>query len=393
MLKTLRAAAWVAAAAWVGLAVARGRFWDSRADGLREPMPGDAAREVLPPAVHAVVPARDEADVIARTLTSLLAQDYAGAFAITLVDDGSNDGTADLARATIARHGAENRARVAVGGARPAGWTGKVWALAQGVAAARAAGTAPAYWWFSDADVEHDPGTLARLAATAMRDERALVSQMVALHCESAWERLLIPAFVFFFRMLYPFAWVNDDRRSTAAAAGGCVLIAGDVLIRIGGVERISGELIDDCALAAAVKAAGGGLHLGLTTRSRSVRPYEGLPGIWSMVARTAYTQLRRSPALLAGTIAGMLLLYYVPVAATFAGVRRRRADIALPGIVAWSLMALLYAPTLRLYRLPLSGAVALPFAALLYTAMTADSARRHAQRRGGGWKGRTFAP
>lgn len=388
MLKELRAAAWIAAAAWVGLAVARGRFWDSHADGLREPVPGDPA-----PDVHAVVPARNEGDVIARTLTSLLAQDYAGSFAITVVDDGSDDGTGAIARAAIARHGAEARASVIGGRARPAGWTGKVWALAQGVTAVRASGARPAYWWFSDADVEHDPGTLARQVATASHDERALVSQMVALHCESGWERLLIPAFVFFFRMLYPFAWVNDDRRATAAAAGGCVLIEDGVLARIGGVERIKGELIDDCALAAAVKGAGGGLRLGLTTRSRSVRPYASFDAIRSMVARTAYTQLRHSPLLLTGTVAGMLLLYYVPVAATFAGMRRGRADLALPGIIAWALMASIYAPTLRLYGLRRRDAVALPIAAGLYTAMTLDSARRHAQRRGGAWKGRTFAP
>jgi hopene-associated glycosyltransferase HpnB len=388
VLRQLRAAAWFGAAAWVGLAVARGRFWDARTDGLREPAPDDPA-----PAVHAVVPARNEADVIARMLSSLLAQDYSGPFAMTLVDDGSDDGTGDVARATIARHDAGSRASIVAGRARPDGWTGKVWALAQGVAAARAAGARPAYWWFSDADVEHDPGTLARLVATAAHEDRALVSQMVALHCESAWERLLIPAFVFFFRMLYPFAWVNDDRRATAAAAGGCVLIADDVLARIGGVERIKGELIDDCALAAAVKGTGGGLWLGLSSRSRSVRPYASFDAIRSMVARTAYTQLRHSPLLLAGTVAGMLLLYYVPVAATFAGVRRRRTDLALPGIIAWTVMSLLYAPTLRLYGARRRDAIALPFAAGLYTAMTLDSARRHAQRRGGAWKGRTFAP
>jgi hopene-associated glycosyltransferase HpnB len=216
---------------------------------------------------------------------------------------------------------------------------------------------------------------------------------MVALHCVSPAEQLLIPAFVFFFRMLYPFAWVNDDRRATAAAAGGCVLIADDVLERIGGVERIKGELIDDCALAGAVKGVGGGLWLGLATRSRSIRPYASFGAIWSMVARTAYTQLRYSPALLAGTVAGMLLLYYVPVAATFAGARRGRADVALPGLVAWALMSFAYAPTLRLYGLRPAAAVALPFAAALYAAMTLDSARRHAQCRGGAWKGRTFAP
>ncbi len=275
----------------------------------------------------------------------------------------------------------------------PEGWTGKVWALAEGVAAARASGARPAFWWFSDADVEHDPRTLARLVATAQHDRRALVSHMVALHCASDAERLLIPAFVFFFRMLYPFAWVNDGTRATAAAAGGCVLISDEALVRIGGVERIKGELIDDCALASAVKGDGGTLWLGLATRSRSVRPYASAGAIWSMVARTAYTQLHYSPLLLAGTVAGMLLLYAAPVAATFAGLRRARADLAVPGLAAWFTMAALYAPTLRLYGVPRKNAVLLPAAAALYTAMTVDSARRHARGAGGVWKGRTFTP
>jgi hopene-associated glycosyltransferase HpnB len=395
MVETLRRAAWIAAAVWVGLVVARGRFWDASADGLRPAAdafgPADADRAA--PDVHAVVPARNEEDVIARTMGSLLAQDYPGRFAITVVDDRSDDGTGDIARATMAQRAAADRAHVVDGRPRPDGWTGKVWALAEGVAAARATGPAPAYWWFTDADVEHDPDTLARLVATAVRDDRALVSQMVALHCASPWERLLIPAFVFFFRMLYPFAWVNDDRRATAAAAGGCVLLSDRALTRIGGIERIKGELIDDCALAAAVKRDGGGLWLGLATRSRSVRPYGSFETIWSMVARTAYTQLRYSPLLLGGTVAGMLLLYYVPVAATIAGARRRRIDIALPGAIAWTVMALAYAPTLRLYRLHPAGALALPFVALLYTAMTAESARRDARGTGGAWKGRTFTP
>ena len=372
----------------MGLVVARGRFWDSRADGLREPAPGD-----LTPEVHAVVPARNEADVVARTLRSLLAQHYPGRFAITLVDDRSEDGTGAVARATIAASTTHHPANVVDGMSRPDGWTGKLWALASGVAAARAAGAHPVFWWFTDADVEHDPDTLARLVATALAERRALVSQMVALHCASSWERLLIPAFVFFFRMLYPFAWVNDDRRATAAAAGGCVLLRDDALVRIGGLERIKGELIDDCSLAAAVKAHGEGLRIELTTRSRSVRPYRSLEQVWSMVARTAYTQLRHSPALLAGTVAGMLLLYYVPVAATFAGARRGRADLALPGVIAWGTMALAYAPTLRLYGVRRVNALALPFAALFYTTMTIDSARRHLRGAGGSWKGRTFRP
>jgi hopene-associated glycosyltransferase HpnB len=388
VIKGLKAAAWLAAAAWVGLVVARGRFWDASADGLRPADPDGPT-----PDIHAIVPARNEADVIALTLDALLTQDYCGRLDVTVVDDRSDDGTGATARGAMARAGAASRVSVVEARPRPAGWTGKVWALAEGVAAARAAGARPAYWWFSDADVEHASDTLSRLVATATCEDRALVSLMVELHCTSRAERLLIPAFVFFFRMLYPFAWVNDERHATAAAAGGCILIADDALTGIGGVERVRGELIDDCALAAAVKRDGGGLWLGLATRSRSVRPYRSIGAIWSMVARTAYTQLRYSPALLAGTVAGMLLLYYVPVAATFAGARRRRIDIALPGMLAWAVMALAYAPTLRLYRLRPRAALALPLAALLYTAMTVDSARRHAQGLGGMWKGRAFTP
>jgi hopene-associated glycosyltransferase HpnB len=388
MLKVLRAAAWVGAAAWIGLVVCRGRFWDSRADRLRDPVDGSAT-----PDVHVVVPARNEADVVDRTVASLLAQEYGGRFCLTLVDDRSEDGTAEAVDATIARFDAAGRAGVTRARTRPDGWTGKVWALAEGVAAARAGGTAPAYWWFTDADVEHDPDTLARLVATAVAQDRALVSQMVALHCASPAEQLLIPAFVFFFRMLYPFAWVNDDRRATAGAAGGSVLVTDGALRAIGGVERIKHELIDDCALATAVKRSGGGLSLGLATRSRSVRRYASLSAVWSMVARTAYTQLEYSPPLLAGTVAGMLLLYYVPVAATFAGLRRRRYDVARPGAIAWATMALAYAPTLRLYRRNRLGALAQPLAAGLYTAMTIDSARRHLLGRGATWKGRIFKP
>jgi hopene-associated glycosyltransferase HpnB len=388
MLNGVRTCAWIAVAAWVGVVAARGRFWDARADRLREPAPDEAI-----PEVHAVVPARNEADVIARTLLSLVTQNEGGRLHVTVVDDRSDDGTGAVAQATLDAAGAGDRARVVTGRPRPEGWTGKVWALSEGIAAARAAGAAPAYWWLSDADVEHDPGTLARLVATAQSERRALVSQMVALHCRSPWERFLIPAFVFWFRMLYPFAWVADDRRRTAGAAGGCVLLSDEALQAIGGIARIRGELIDDCALARAVKDAGYGLRLELTTRSRSVRPYASLATIWAMVARTAYTQLDYSPLQLAGTVAGMALLYGVPVAATVAGVATRRADVALPGAFGWALLAGAYVPTLRLYRVPALAALALPLAAAFYTAMTVDSARRHHAGRGGTWKGRDFTP
>jgi hopene-associated glycosyltransferase HpnB len=390
MLNVIRAGVWLAAASWIGLAIARGRFWDARADGLRA-VDEDTARDA--PDVHVVVPARNEADVIARTLGSLVAQVYAGSVAITCVDDRSTDATAVEARAVAEAAGAAERVAIVEGSPRPDGWAGKVWALAQGVASARARGRQPDYWWFSDADVEHDPDTLARLIATARLDRRDCVSQMVELHCGSTWERLLIPAFVYFFRMLYPFAWVNDDRRATAAAAGGCVLISDAMLQRIGGVERIRGALIDDCSLAAAVKTDGGTLWLGLATTSRSVRPYASLDEIWSMVARSAYTQLRYSPLLLAGTVAGMIVLYGVPPAAAIAGVALRRWDIAAGGLCGWLVMAATYAPTLRLYRVPRAAALGLPVAGALYTAMSVDSALRYARGSGGRWKGRDFTP
>jgi hopene-associated glycosyltransferase HpnB len=380
MLTFIRGAAWVAAAAWIGMVVARGNFWDARADRLAD-LPAHA--EPLPD-VHVVIPARNEGDVIARTVGSVLTQRYDGRFDVTVVDDRSDDDTA--ARVP-------DRARVHRARPRPAGWTGKVWALAEGVEAARAAGAAPAYWWFTDADVEHADDTLARLVATAQRERRDLVSLMVELHCAQPWEQLLIPAFVFFFRLLYPFAWVNDPRRATAGAAGGCILLRDELLLRIGGLARISGELIDDCSLAAAVAGAGGTLWLGNATRSRSVRPYFGLTPIWSMVARTAYTQLRYSPALLAGTVAGMVLLYVVPVAALVRGLTRRNVGLALPGAVALATMSAAYAPTVRSYRLPLWRALTLPLAGVLYTAMTIDSALRHARGQGGLWKGRPFTP
>ena len=388
MLKVVRVALWLSAAAWVGLVVARGKFWDASADGLRDPLPGEDT-----PNVHAVVPARDEADVLERTLGSLADQRYAGSFAVTLVNDRSSDGTPEVAQATALAHAAADRITVVDARPRPDGWTGKVWAMAEGIAAARAAGAAPAYWWLSDADVEHDSQQLARLVATAERDHRGLVSQMVLLHAQSSWERLLIPAFEFFFRMLYPFAWVNDDRRETAGAAGGCILISDEALRKIGGIERIAGEMIDDCSLASAVKREGYGLRLILATRSRSIRPYGGLEPIWSMVARTAYTQLRYSPLLVAGTVAGMVFLYVLPIRGVVGGLVTRRADIAVPGLIAWLMMTLAYVPTVRRYGFPARDAVALPFAGLLYTAMTVDSARRHHRGAGGVWKGRAFAP
>jgi len=348
--------------------------------GLRSPRPGRAL-----PDVYAVVPARDEADVLPRTLGGLRAQRYPGNVSVVVVDDRSTDGTGAVAAAA----GAE----VLSGAPRAEGWSGKVWALEQGVRAVRDRGKTPAYWWFTDADVLHGPDVLARLVTTAEDENRDLVSLMVHLHCTTLAERTLIPAFVFFFMKLYPFRWVADPKRTTAAAAGGCLLMRAGALERIGGVARIKDALIDDVAFARAVKASGGAIRLELTSDSQSIRPYETFGSVWSMVARTAYTQLRYSPLLLAGTVAGMSLLYLAPPIATLAGIATRRPQTAAAGAFGWTLMTLAYAPMLRRYRTSVLLAPLLPLAALLYTGMTIDSARRHLRGSGGAWKGRTFNP
>ncbi len=366
-------------AVWLYLLFGHGGFW--RAD-QRLDAPGDTLDAW--PAVVAVVPARDEAAVIGQTLRSLLAQDYPGDLVVIVVDDESGDGTAEAARGAGV---------VVVGGvARPAGWVGKTWALAQGVEAAAAAAPGARYLWFSDADIEHRPGVLRTLVAKAEVGRLDLVSLMARLHCASGWERLLIPAFVFFFQMLYPFRRVNDPARPTAAAAGGCMLVRRDALAAAGGLDAIAGELIDDCALARALKP-GGPIWLGLATESRSVRPYAGLGDVWDMVARSAYTQLGHSPMLLAGTVVGMTLIYLVPPATAIAGVFGGFGPAAGLGAAGWLAMAVGYAPTLRFYRQPAVAGVVLPAVATLYTLMTLDSALRWRRGEGGRWKGRRNTP
>lgn len=369
---------------WIGLLVARGRFWDPPADGLRG---ADDSPDA--PSVHIVIPARNEAAILPATLPTLLAQRYAGTLAITLADDNSDDGTTARAHWIATESGAAKIFSVTSVPPRPAGWAGKVWALAAGVAAARAAGATPEYWLFTDADITHDPTLVASLVATARADRRDLVSLMVQLRCASGWEQFLIPAFVFFFAKLYPFAWVADERRATAAAAGGCMLLSDRMLREIGGVERIANALIDDCALAAAVKGAGGRIRLELSTQSRSLRPYGSLGAIWQMIARSAYTQLHESPAVLAATVAGMMLLYGLPPLAVAAGIVRRNWLLGASGAIAWSIMSAMYLPMLRRYGRPAGTAPLLPVAATLYTLMTIDSAQRHWRGEGGAWKGR----
>jgi hopene-associated glycosyltransferase HpnB len=384
----------VAAIAWAYLLAFRGGFWRARPrleDTWDEPQaaaPDPADGRADWPAVVAVIPARNEAAVIGGSIRSILQQDYPGPLSVVLVDDRSEDGTAEAARA--AAGGQANRLDVVAAAALPPGWTGKMWAVHQG--AARADETAaPEHLWLTDADIEHDRTELRRLVAVARAEGSDLVSVMVLLRCESFWERLLIPAFVFFFQKLYPFPWVNDPVRPTAAAAGGSMLVRRSALGQAGGIEPIRNALIDDCALARRIKRRGR-VWLGLSQRTRSLRGYDGLKGIWDMVARTAYTQLRHSPALLAASLAGLAAAYLVPPAAAVYGLLAARPVLAGLGAAGWLLMAAAYLPTLRLYGRPWPAALSLPAAGLLYCAMTADSARRHWRGRGGHWKGRAYA-
>jgi hopene-associated glycosyltransferase HpnB len=338
------------------------------------------------PAVVAVIPARDEAATISTTVASLLAQDYPGELEVVVVDDGSRDGTADLALAAAAGSG---RVTVIGGEPPPAGWTGKLWAVHQGLMHAAERWPEAEYQLLTDADIEHGPDNLRRLVAKARTDECDLVSLMVLLHCGSFWEHLLIPAFVFFFQKLFPFPRVNDPLRPEAAAAGGCVLVLRRALDQAGGIAAIRGNLIDDCALAALIKRRGA-VWLGLATETRSLRRYDRLSELWLMVARTAFTQLNHSAGALVATVLAMVVIYGVPPSATVYGIVEMNAAAAGLGALAWLMMAVAFRPTLQLYRLPAWWGMLLPAAGFLYILMTVDSARRQWLGRGGLWKGRT---
>lgn len=373
--------------AWLYLLGLHGGFW------LARPRLDDEPEQTLDhwPRIIAVVPARNEADVITQAMRSLVQQDYPGEFEIRLIDDHSEDETAALGREVASV--SAGRLRVLHAGERPPGWVGKLWALECGT---QSVTEAPDYWWFTDADIDHAPDTLQRLVVKAQSNRLSLVSLMVRLSCRSGWEKLLIPAFVFFFQKLYPFPWVEADRRGISAAAGGCMLVRADELQTAGGIAAIKGAVIDDCSLAArlrpAARRAGRGLFLGLTLRSRSIRPYSGLGEIWAMVARSAYTQLHYNPLLLLGTLLGMALLYLLPPLLLLSLAWNGNVIAAMLGGLTWLLMALAWLPTLRLYAQPAWRGLLLPLAGLLYTAMTFDSARRHWQGKGAAWKGRIGA-
>ncbi|MFM9556002.1 MULTISPECIES: glycosyltransferase [Streptomyces] len=380
------AIAWTAAgslAAWLWLLLGQGFFWrtDVRLPPRRDPADW--------PDVCVVVPARDEAAVLPDSLPSLLAQDYPGRAEVFLVDDGSSDGTGDLARELSRRFGGLPLT-VSSPGEPPAGWTGKLWAVRHGITLARARG--PEFLLLTDADIAHRHDSLRALVAAARTGGFDLVSQMARLRVESGWEKLVVPAFVYFFAQLYPFRRIAVRGARTAAAAGGCVLLSVEAAERARIPDAIRQSVIDDVALAGAVKRSGGHIWLGLAERVDSVRPYPRLGDLWHMVARSAYAQLLHSPLLLAGTVLGLALVYLVPPVALVAGLVTADPAAALLGGLAWLLMAATYVPMLRHYGLPPGLAPLLPFTASLYLLMTVDSAVRHHRGRGAAWKGRTYA-
>ena len=364
---------------WLGLLLAHGGFWTAdQRDDIRLPAPPAAW-----PSVVAVVPARDEADVIARSIGSLLAQDYAGDLRVILVDDSSSDGTAAVAHAEAMRLGRSERLRVLTGEPLPAGWTGKLWAVHQGTLAAEE--SKPRYLWLTDADIGHAPDTLSALVCRAEAGGLVLTSLMAKLHCTTFAERFLIPAFVFFFQMVYPFARVNRPG-PTAAAAGGVMLADREALKRAGGIASIRRALIDDCALGALMKKQGP-IWLGLTHRAVSLRPYETIGQIGRMVSRSAYAQLDYSLIKLIGVVLGMGLVYMAPIAAILMG-----GAMAVLGLATYLVMALSFQPMLRFYRVSPLWGLALPAIGAAYTVFTVQSAVQMWRGKGGLWKGRAQA-
>jgi hopene-associated glycosyltransferase HpnB len=393
-------------ALWLHLFFGRGWFW--RVGKLVGDGP---AKEILKqwPSVLAIVPARNEAETIGQVLTSLSEQDYPGELSLTVVDDHSQDDTLGIARQVSGAIGS-GRMSIVSAPALAAGWTGKLSALNEGVsqavvsqgtgssatgsdisgrAAASPSDHAPSFYWFTDADVIHAPDTLRRLVVRAERDKLDLASLMVLLQAKTLPERALLPAFLYFFLMLYPPKWIADEELRTAGAAGGCILLKREALRHIGGLAAIKGEVIDDCALAKAVKASGGTVWMGLTRKSTSLRAYKTFGEIRDLIARTAFTQLRYSALLLLGTLLGMSLTYIAPLILLFA----HDSTARILGFASWLLMSLSFLPTVRFYRLSPFWAPFLPLAALFYTYATWLSAVRYWMGKGGEWKGRAQAP
>jgi hopene-associated glycosyltransferase HpnB len=371
-------------AIWIYLIFARGSFWRLRAFDNDQTIVVPLNRR---PRIIAVVPARNEAETIGRAVAALVRQDYPGEFSIVVADDHSEDGTAELARRAGAECGASERISIHMAAPLPAGWTGKLWALNEGVT--QAARDAPEFYWFTDADVCHAPDTLGRLVARAESSKLDLASLMVMLQTRTLPERALIPPFLYFFLKLYPPSRIADADARTAGAAGGCILLRRSALERIGGLARIRGEVIDDCALARAVKKSGGRIWMGLTRMSVSLRAYGSFGEIRDMIARTAFTQLRYSVLVLLGTLVGMFFTYIAPIVVLFA----RDSIARILGAAAWALMSVSFLPTVRFYRLSPFWTPLLPLAGIFYSCATWLSAVRYWHGRGGQWKGRAQAP
>jgi hopene-associated glycosyltransferase HpnB len=368
-------------ATWIYLLLARGHFWRVREEHL-------PAKPLEPwPRVVVIVPARNESQTISQSILSVATQDYPGEFSVIVVDDHSEDGTAVLAQQAAKDSGASERVRIHCAAPLAPGWTGKLWAMNEGLQVA--ANQSAEFFWFTDADIEHAPDALRRLVFRAEKESLTLVSLMVLLQAKTFPERLLIPPFLYFFLMLYPPRWIADSKARTAGAAGGCILLRRTALERIGGFGTVRGEVIDDCALAREVKKSGGKIWMGLTRTSRSLRSYGTFAEIRDLIARTAFTQLRYSLLLLLATLAGLFVTYLLAWIFFF--------TLDDPGWLlastAVSIMTATYGATVRFYGLPWLWALTLPFAAIFYGYATLLSALRYWRGRGGQWKGRAQAP
>lgn len=377
----------IALMAWIYLIFAHGGFWRA-SQRLEDNTP---ALESWPEVV-AIIPARNEADVIATTVASHMASTYRGRFSLIVVDDQSSDGTAEIA--ADAARGSGHRFEIMRAPALEPGWTGKMWALAHGLAAVREIAPAARYVLFTDADIAHASDTLTRLVAKAETDDRALVSLMARLDGRGPWAGLLIPAFVFFFQKLYPFDWANDPGRVSAAAAGGCALVRRNALEAAGGLVEIRGELIDDCALARLIKGnpTRRRIWLGLTEDVVSLRDNRPLSSIWRMVSRTAFVKLDHSSLGLIATLVGLAVIYLAGPFAVLSSPWHDDTAATMFGGAVWILMAAAYRPTATLYGQPWYAGAALPIAVMFYMAMTLNSAIRHWLGTGGAWKGRTYS-
>lgn len=374
----------LALAIWLHLFFGRAWFWRVKkfdADGIQIEPPD------IWPKIVAIVPARNEAETIGEVVASLLKQDYPGPLSVVVVDDHSDDATAAIAARVARENDAEENVHIQAALALPDGWTGKLWALNEGVASGAA--WAPTFYWFTDADITHAPDTLRRLVARAAQKKLDLASLMVLLEAKTLPERALIPAFLYFFLMLYPPGWIEDEDLGTAGAAGGCILLRREALERIGGFAAIRQEVIDDCALAKAIKHSGGRAWMGLTRKSQSLRAYGTFRELRDLISRSAFTQLRYSALLLLGTLLGLSLTYVLPLLLLLA----EEAPARILGGAAWLLMTLSFLPTVRFYRLSPLWAPLLPLMAIFYSYSTLLSAARYWSGQGGQWKGRAQAP